>query len=77
MAELIKRKREANANSITKIQGDEAAKIIADSTSLQGPEIIFDFDEAERLGVKRGDIVAVAPDDNGKQFIRWCSQPVY
>lgn len=70
MAELISRKREANANSITKIQGDEAAKIIADSTSLQGPEIVFDFDEAERLGVKRGDIVAVAPDDNGKLFIR-------
>lgn len=67
MADFIKRKREANASSITPVQGEEAAKFIADSNSLQGPEIVYDSEEAECLGVKQGETVAVAPDDNGKQ----------
>ena len=68
MGELIKQKREANASSITKIEGGEAAKIIANSTSIQAPEIIYEPEEAEGLGVKKGEIVAVAPDDNGLKF---------
>ena len=74
MGELIKQKREANANSITKIKGDEAAKVIASSTNMQAPEIVYESEEAEGLGVKKGEVVAVAPDDNGlaSTFILMC-----
>lgn len=65
MGELIKQKREANASSITKIKGDEAAKVIASSANIQAPEIVYESEEAEGLGVKKGEVVAVAPDDNG------------
>ena len=65
MAAFVKSKREANDPVITKIDGAAAAKIIADSQNSVSPSVEFDTDEAERLGLKQGQEVEVAPDDNG------------
>lgn len=65
MASFVKVRREANESSISKIDGTAAARIIADSEHAESPAVIFDADEAERLGVRQGDEVQVAPDDNG------------
>ena len=66
MAIFVKTRREALTSSIKKIDGNAAAKIIADSASLQSEVVGFDEIDAERLGLKLGDTVAVIPDDNGK-----------
>ena len=66
MAVFVKTRREALTSSIKKIDGNAAAKIIADSASLQTEVVGFDEIDAERLGLKLGDTVAVIPDDNGK-----------
>ena len=66
MAQFVKSKREENAHHVNKIDGEAASKMIADSQGLQSPKIIFDEDEASRLGLKLGSRVEVAPEDNGK-----------
>ncbi|KAI5124958.1 hypothetical protein M0805_007385 [Coniferiporia weirii] len=68
MSEFVKIKREANAPAISKIQGDAAAKIIADSVGPQPREIIFDEDEASRLNLQLGSLVSVTPDDNATNY---------
>lgn len=63
MADFINEKKKALAPSIQKIDGAVAAKIIADASKAS--EVLFDEDEAGRLGLKRNDLVSVVPDDNG------------
>ena len=71
MAEFEKTKREANASSITKIDGSAAAKIIADNAGVHSSEVGFDQDEAKLVGLKQGEQVEVIPDDNGKDNYPW------
>ena len=68
MAKFVKSKREENAHHVNRIDSEAASKIIADSQGLQSPKIIFDEDEASRLGLKLGSRVEVAPEDNGKSI---------
>lgn len=65
MAAFIKDIREANAADITTIKGDKAAEFIAKSGNVHVEEVQFDEAEASRLGLKLGDYVAIAPEDNG------------
>ncbi|KAH8113218.1 hypothetical protein DFH11DRAFT_325744 [Phellopilus nigrolimitatus] len=68
MSEFVNAKREANAPTIDKIQANAASKLIADSASLQSSEVFFDSDEAGLLGLKLGDLVSVAPEDNATNY---------
>lgn len=48
-----------------KISGEDAAKMIASSPRENEAVVGFDTGEANRLGLKRGDIVDIAPEDTG------------
>ena len=55
------------APQITKISGEEAARIITQSKPSHS--LPFDKDEAGRLGVRLHGSVSIVPDDNGKPVI--------
>jgi hypothetical protein len=48
-----------------KISGTDAAKLIASADFEPYNVVGFDTREAERLGLKAGQQVAIAPDDSG------------
>ncbi|KIY73763.1 hypothetical protein CYLTODRAFT_193631 [Cylindrobasidium torrendii FP15055 ss-10] len=50
-----------------KISGEDAAKTIASSSREDEAVVGFDTTEANRLGLKRGDIVDIAPQDTGRK----------
>ncbi|KAJ7283692.1 hypothetical protein C8J57DRAFT_1293289 [Mycena rebaudengoi] len=51
-----------------KISGTDAAKLIASADFEPYNVVGFDTREAERLGLKAGQQVAIAPDDSGRNF---------
>jgi hypothetical protein len=67
MTEFIK-KQQASQRAPSELNGLDAANKIVSSTYEPYNVIGFDKTEASRLGVARGDVVKIAPEDTGKYF---------
>ncbi|KAF9534889.1 hypothetical protein CPB83DRAFT_843106 [Crepidotus variabilis] len=67
MSNLIKAK-QSQLGKPSKLSGSDAANKIISSTHEGYERVGFDDDEAQRWKVKRGDIIAVAPEDTGRDW---------
>lgn len=65
MSDFLKQKKAANTAPVDKIKGDAAAQLIGESSAEDPRTVGFNQIEADRLGLKHGSHVQVAPDDNG------------
>jgi len=65
MTEFLEQNRKPNEPAFQKMTSVDAAKLIGASLSFDD-DIGFNETEAERLGIKLGQTVSIAPDDTGR-----------
>lgn len=65
MSAYIAKEGAAHKSVLDTLSGERAAELITSSVSADLNVVSFDAVEASRLKVKLGDVVSVAPTDNG------------